>query len=96
VGSLKGGGMISNQSLGVEVGAIFMAVASGKLLQFAIEAMAHEKNVNLPLKDGDFPVRYVNVYQRVPISPISWDRTPGTWQHISIHSVLTVPPRISQ
>ena len=45
--------MISNQSLGVEVGAIFMAVASGKLLQFAIEAMAHEKNVNLPLKDGD-------------------------------------------
>ena len=33
---------------------------------FAIETMAHSQILDLPQrKDGDFPVRYVNVYQMV-------------------------------
>ena len=39
-------------------------IPSGKRLQFANLNMAIEI-VSFPMKHGEFPVRYVNVYQRV-------------------------------
>ena len=39
------------------------------------------KIVDLPIKDGDFPVRYVNVYQRIIIPQEIVDR-------ISTHAAL--------
>ena len=47
------------------VGYISHAIKYSLLLKMAIEI------VSFPIKNGDFPVRYVNVYQRVSHTMIS-------------------------
>ena len=47
----------------------YVKLPEGTLWEFVsvceLEAMAHRKFIGLPMKDGDFPVRKLLVYQRV-------------------------------
>ena len=50
---------------------------SGKCLQFAMEN-GNRNRVSFPIEKGDFPVRNVNVYQRVPTPETGWSVGHGT------------------